>query len=86
MEKPSPRSPFTNSIICGSELHIASPVSGSNERDFNLDKLVSVLMVPEEAKEPSDLAFTNLSVAGIKLFKLPPKILCNQKINHIKCI
>lgn len=66
MLNPNPRSPFTSSMTCGSELHIARPVRGSSERDFMREKLESVPAVAEEASEPSDLALTRRSEAGIK--------------------
>lgn len=49
--------------MCGSGLHIASPLSGSRERDLSLERLVSVVafVVPVEASEPSDLALTKRS-------------------------
>lgn len=80
MENPRPRSPLTSSIICGSELHIANPVRGSNDRDFILEKLasVAVAVVVVEARDPSDLAFTSRSVAGIKFCKLPPRMFCKR--------
>jgi len=74
MENPSPRSPLVNSMIWGSELHMASPVKGSSERDFILDKLASVAVaeVVVDAREPSDFAFTSRSVAGIRFWREPP--------------
>jgi len=81
MENPRPLSPLTNSIICGSELHIARPVSGSSERDFILFRLasVTVAVVVVEAKEPSDFAFTRRSIVGSRFCKDPPRILCERK-------
>lgn len=81
MENPRPRSPFTSSMICGSELHIARPVSGSRERDFILFKLasVTVAVVVVEANEPSDLALTKRSIVGNKFCRDPPRML--YKIN-----
>lgn len=82
MENPRPLSPLTNSIICGSELHIASPVSGSNERDFILFRLasVTVAVVVVEAKEPSDFAFTRRSIVGNKFCRDPPRILYGRTL------
>lgn len=54
---------------------MAKPVRGSSDRDFNFDKLVSVFIVPVDANDPSDFALTSRSVAGIRLFRLPPRIL-----------
>jgi hypothetical protein len=81
MENPNPRSPLVSSIICGSELHMAKPVSGSRDRDFILEKLasVAVAVVVVEARDPSDLAFTRRSVAGIRFCRLPPRIFCKAK-------
>lgn len=47
---------------------MAKPVSGSRDRDFILEKLasVAVAVVVVEASDPSDLAFTRRSVAGIR--------------------
>lgn len=86
MENPRPRSPFTSSIICGSELHIARPVSGSRERDFILFKLasVTVAVVVVEANEPSDLALTNRSIVGSKFCRDPPKMLCEANSSSVK--
>ena len=64
MEKPSPRSAFSNRNTCGSEAHMASPESGSMERDRSRDMLVvsvTEVVAPLEAREPSDFAFTNRS-------------------------
>lgn len=83
MLNPRPRSPFTNSMTWGSELHIASPVSGSRERDFMREKLFeSVPAVAEEAREPSDLALTSRSEAGIRFWRLPPRMLCEKHREH----
>lgn len=82
MENPRPLSPLTNSIICGSELHIANPVSGSNERDFILFRLasVTVAVVVVEANEPSDFAFTRRSIVGNKFCRDPPRILYGRTV------
>ncbi len=47
---------------------MANPVSGSSDLDFILEKLasVAVAVVVVEARDPSDLAFTRRSVAGIR--------------------
>lgn len=50
--------------MCGSELHIARPVMGSRDRDLSLLRLGSVAGVVVEARDPSDLALTNRSIAG----------------------
>lgn len=77
MLKPNPLSPFMSSIIWGSLLHIASPVRGSRDLDFNLESAAS--MGGEEAadvpiaKDPSDFALTSLSDVGVSDVRLPPK-------------
>lgn len=62
---------------------MARPVSGSSERDLIFEKLVSVAVavVVVDAREPSDLALTRRSDAGIKFCRLPPRILCKTKIH-----
>lgn len=47
---------------------MARPVSGSKDLDFILEKLasVAVAVVVVDAREPSDLAFTRRSVAGMR--------------------
>ncbi len=42
---------------------MARPVRGSSDRDFSLDRLLSVVafVVPVEANEPSDFALTRRS-------------------------
>lgn len=67
MEKPRPRSPLVSSITWHSELHMARPVRGSRLRLFmRLNELSLVAAVAEEAREPSDLAFTKRSEPGMR--------------------
>lgn len=82
MENPRPLSPFTNSIICGSELHLAKPVNGSSERDRILLRLasVTVAVVVVDANEPSDFAFTKRSILGKRFCSEPPRILCKTTL------
>lgn len=60
---------------------MAKPVSGSRDLDFIFEKLasVAVAVVVVEASDPSDLAFTRRSVAGIRFCRLPPRILCKTR-------
>lgn len=84
MEKPSPRSPLTSSMTCGSELHVARPLSGSKLRDrWLFESGESAAGDTEvEASEPSDLAFTNRSPGGIRLCRLPPRIFCDRQTDR----
>lgn len=86
MENPRPRSPFTSSMICGSELHIARPVNGSKDRDFILFKLasVTVAVVVVDANEPSDLAFTKRSIVGNKFCRDPPRMLYKTRFTWLR--
>ena len=53
-------------MICGSLFHIASPVNGSKDLDFILDKshVVEDAGRVVMASEPSDLALTRRSMDG----------------------
>ena len=55
-------------MVRTSSVHMASPVSGSRDLDFSLERRAELSVVgPELLIEPSDLAFTSLSEAGWRL-------------------